>query len=218
MKTSKKIRGILIWLLVTILSVLAIYEVFGSPALTLEMALRRRERSAWVGPSKVIWEGASDLWPYDCLLVGETDYGYCFYAYRSNNFEYGRFDYVEKKSEEQFLILSGSVPVDVNVFELYVITDNAKAVRAQLTLETKCDEEPSYCGTYTAQAELNAGVFYQFAMDITGMDYGVLSFWADRLNGDDRIYRNISGTATIALYDRDGNLIDTIVTEYPVIE
>lgn len=218
MKTSRKIRGILIWLLVTVLSVLAIYELFGSPALTPEMALRRKEKYAWVGPSEVIWEGESCHWWYDRLLLGETDYGYCFYKYDGGVYGSGSFDYVEKGKRECFLVGSGTVPVDINIFQLFAITDNPKAVRARLTLETECEGEPKYTGTYTAQAELSGGVFYQFAVDITDMDRTVLGFWAERLEDDDRVYRNISGTATLELFDREGNLIDTVVTEYPAFE
>lgn len=215
MKTAKKVRGILLWLLITVLSVYAIYVVIGSPALTPEMAMRRREKSAWVGPSKVIWEGESCHWRYDRLLLGETDYGYCFYKYDSDIFDSGSFAYVEKGTKGCFLVGSGTVPVDINIFQLFAITDDPKAVRAQLTLETKCDENPIYVGTYTTQAELSGGVFYQFAVDITDMDRTVLGFWTDRLVDDDRVYRNISGTATLELFDREGNLLETIVTEYP---
>lgn len=220
MKTAKKIRGILLWLMVTLLSVYAIYVAFHSPALTPEMAMRRKEKSAWVGPSKVFWEGESHSWAYDCLILGETDYGYCFFMYNSENFGYAmnRFAYVEKGTRGCFLVDRSVVPIDIHVFPVFAITDNPKAVRAQLTLETECDEEPAYAGIYMAQAELSGGMFYQFAVDITDMDRAVYYFWADRLVDDDRIYRNISGTATLEFYDREGNLIDTVVTEYPATQ
>lgn len=215
MKTTKKIKGILLWMVVALLSVYAIYVAFHSPSLTPEMAMRRREKSDWVGPSKVIWEGESCHWMHDRLLLGETDYGYCFYKYDSDIFDSGSFAYVEKGTKGCFLLGSGTVPVDIHIFQLFAISDDPKAVRAQLTLETKCDEKPLYAGAYITQAELSGGVFYQFAVDITDMDRTVQGFWADRLSGDDRVYRDISGTATLELFDREGNLIETIVTEYP---
>ena len=220
MKTAKKLRGILIWLLISVISLWVIYDTVGSPALTPEMALRRRERNAWVGPSKVIWEGEGDSWACDRLILGETDYGYCFFMYKAESYGYGsnHFAYVEKGKRECFLVDKGVVPVDIHVFLVFAITDNPKAVRAQLTLETKCDENPLYTGTYITQAELSGGVFYQFAVDVSEMDRTVQGFWADRMIGDDRAYRGISGTATLELYDREGNLLETIVTEYPATE
>lgn len=86
MKTAKKIRGILIWLLITILSLVVIYDSIGSPALTPEMAMSRREKAAWIGPSKVIWEGESCHHWYERMLLGETDYGYCLYQYDSDTY------------------------------------------------------------------------------------------------------------------------------------
>jgi len=156
MKTAKKIRGILIWLLVTVLSLLVIYDIVGNPALTPEMAMHRREKYHMVGPSKVIWEGESCDWWYDRLLLGETDYGYCLYQYDSESFGYAQncLRYVEKGIRACFLGRDGGVGWDINVLPIFAITENPRAVRARLTLETVSDDHSIYEGIYTVEAEL----------------------------------------------------------------
>lgn len=217
MKTAKKIRGIILWLLITLLSVYAIYVAIGSPALTPEMAMRRSEKYALVGPSKVIWEGASCHHWYDRMLLGETDYGYCLYLYDSDTYGYAQdcLRYVEKGTKVCFLARTGGVTWDIDVLQIFAITENSRAVRARLTLETKNDENSLYEGIYTAEAELCGGVLYQFGLDMTDMDQTVRRFWKNRLSNDMWGYYGIGGTATLELFDREGNLLETIVTEYP---
>lgn len=84
-----------------------------------------------------------------------------------------------------------------------------------MTLDTECDENQIYVGTYKARAELCGGVLYQFALDMTDMDQTVRNFWEDRLCDDMWGYYGIFGKTTLELYDREGNLLETIVTEYP---
>ena len=220
MKTAKKIRGILIWLLVTVLSLLVIYDIVGNPALTPEMAMRRSEKYHMVGPSKVIWEGVSCDWWYDRLLLGETDYGYCLYQYDSESFGYAQncLRYVEKGTRACFLGRDGGFNWDINVLPIFAITENPRAVRARLTLETVSDDHSIYEGIYTVEAELCGGVLYQFALDMTDMDQTVRNFWEDRLCDDMWGYYGIFGKTTLELYDREGNLLETIVTEYPANE
>ena len=220
MKTSKKIRGILIWLLVTILSVLAIYEVFGSPNLTPEMGMHRQEKMQMVGPSQVIWDGEIESYWYDRLMLGETEYGYCFYLYDAERFYWGndRLTYVEKGKRECFHGLRSSTAMIGDTIPVFCLTNDPKAVRAQLTLETVCDENTKYSSSYTAQAELTAGTFYQFVVDATAMDETLREFWMNRLGNETRTFKEISGQTVLELYDRQGNLIDTVVTEYPAIQ
>ena len=216
MKTSKKIRGILLWLAIIAVSLWAIYVTIGSPDLTPEMGMHRLERLYKVGPSKIIWEGESFHRWYDRMILGETDYGYCFYLYDSGSYGYGMdsLTYVEKGREGCFVSHRSTITVESEVLPVFAISGDPRAVEARLTLETK-SEMAVYEGTYTGRAELSGGVFYQFSVDITDMDLTVKNYWEDRLNGDERTDQWISGVMTLELFDRDGNLLDTIVTEYP---
>ena len=216
MKTSKKIRGILLWLGIIAVSLWAIYVNLGSPALTPQMGMRRLERLYKVGPSKIIWEGETPHRWSDRLIQGETDYGYCFYLYASGSYGYGvdSLTYVEKGRERCFVSNRSSMTADSTVLPVFAINGNSRAVEARLTLETKSETE-FYEGTYSSTAELTGGVFFQFAVDITDMDLTVKNYWEDRLNDDKRVGQFISGVMTLELFDRDGNLIDTIVTDYP---
>lgn len=218
MKTAKKIRGILLWMLITVLSVGIIYVSCGSPSFSPEMAMHRREKARLVGPSKVIGGCEAVSESFDRLLLGETEYGYCFYLYddRFRFWDGGYLTYIEKNTRECFFTQSMHFPENYDVLPVFAINQDSKAVSARLTLETKSDRDPIYAEIHTAQAELSCGVFYQFAVDMTDMDYAVRNFWGYRIMKDDEnVYGYISGTATLELFDREGNLIETIVTEYP---
>lgn len=216
MTNRKKLRGILFWLLVTVFSLYAIYVANGSPALSPEMGMRQAEKRDLVGPSRLIGTVEAVSEDYDCMLFGETEYGYCFYLYDDEFrlWDAGRLTYVEKDTRTCFLTENVYWETDT-VMPVFAITPNPRAVSARLTLETECDENPLFVGTCTSQTELTYGAFYQFAMDITDLDSTVVHFWGGRLQNERWGYSHISGTATLELFDREGNLIDTVVTEYP---
>lgn len=220
MSTSKKVRRILLWLGIIAFSLWVIYVVIGSPSLSPEMGLRRLERIYKVGPSEILWEGESCHFWYDGLLVGETDHGYCFYLYDSSSYGYNvdALKYVEKGREGCFQVQAGTAPWDHQTFQVFAMAGDPQAVEARLILETACPEDTAYEGRYTSRAECTGGVFFQFEMDITGMDPTVRNFWKDRLDGDNRVGQFISGVMTLEMFDREGNLIDTIVTEYPATQ
>lgn len=218
MKNQKKIRGILLWLVIAVLSMYAIYVFCGSPSFSPEMAMHRQERGYLVGPSKVIGTVEAVSKTRDYLMVGETEYGYCFYMF-NDDFRFwdsGGLSYVKKGTRECFLTENLYYLNGFDAFPVFAVTQNPKAVRAKLTLETRSDRDPIYAEVHTAEAELTCGVFYQFAVDMSDMYHDVGEFWAYRFRKDDEtILGYISGTATLELFDREGNLIDTVVTEYP---
>lgn len=218
MKTAKKIRGILLWMLITALSACILYVSVGSPPFSPEMAMHRREKAQLVGPSQVIGKVEAVSKTREYLLVGETEYGYCFYMFddKFHLWDAGGLTYVEKGTRECFLTENLYYPNQQDAFPVFAVTQNPKAVSARLTLVTHSDLDPIYTETHTALAELSCGVFYQFAVDMSDMDSDVLHFWAYRFRKDtDSVLRFISGTATLELFDREGNLLETIVTEYP---
>ncbi len=218
MKTAKKIRGILLWMLLTALSACILYVSIGSPPFSPEMAMHRREKAQLVGPSQVIGKVEAVSKTREYLLVGETEYGYCFYMFddKFHLWDAGGLTYVEKGTRECFLTENLYYINGFDVFPVFAIAENPKAVRAKLTLESKSERDPIYAETHTAEAELTCGVFYQFAVDMTDMYPDVCSFWAYRFRKDtDTVLGYISGTATLELFNREGNLLETIVTEYP---
>lgn len=219
MSKKKKILGILKFSLLTIVSVLALYCFFGAPSLSPEMAMHRKEAAELIGPSKVIAADVASDGTYDRILLGETEYGYCLFEYRDewSFWDRGDLTYIARDDKRVCFISDQYYDVEFQKkLPVFAVSGNARAVSARLTLKTESDVNPIYySGTFSAWAQLRQSCYFLFEMDITDMDISIRCFWEDRLKGNSWAYDEISGTATLELFDRDGNLIETRVTEFP---
>lgn len=222
MKTEKKLRGILLWMLVIALSLWAIYAVFGYPSLSPEMAMHRAEAQKLVGPSEKIAQGEWKYDFFDHFLLGETEQGYCLYEYCENYLEWDDvLTYAEKQDRitlfpvNAVMTWRGDSSENTTVMPVFAIPGSIRAAGARLTLTAE------FSGKHyeaSADAQLEQGVFFLFNPEVVGVHEHVRDFWYRSLKGDPIVYPGVSGAMILELFDRQGNLIETIVTEYPAAE
>lgn len=146
---SRKTKA-LIYMIVIFLLGAALYISKGCPTLTFRQEFRRAEKSQMVGPSKIADELSSQEYhEFDDMLVGETDYGVCFFGrrayYRSSIFEDKRYDYTFTYREKADDITVLAAPNKWGVtwdwehyggvsLPVYIFTEYPEAVSADLTL------------------------------------------------------------------------------------
>lgn len=223
MSKAKRVRWIVIYLLIGILSVCLLYFAVDAPSFSPEMAMHRKEVRELVGPSKVIGGDAVEYGNFDHFLLGETEYGYCLYEYnhRVSVWDGGLLFYFEKSDPVTVLPMGtadmwyGGLPGEYICFPVFAIPETTRAVSASLTLTAE------YNGTHyevSQTASLRQEEFFLFELDVTEVHSFVRDFWNRRLKGRPAVYHDVSGTATVELFDHQGALIETVVMEYPVMK
>lgn len=217
MNRIQKIRGIIKYLLMILLSACVLYWGLGAPSITAEMALHRAERGELVGPSQLIAAANVDYVSTDRILLGETEYGYSLLEYAERlGWNQGRISYYEKTgSLTCFTTSAYYVPGWETVFPVYAIPENGKAVSARLTLETSSTTGDNYDLVLTAEAALREETFFLFEVDSEGVYDQILYFWRNRLQGEQSTHVYTAGTLTVELFDRSGELLDTVVMKFP---
>lgn len=221
MDRRKKLRGIVIFGLLAVISVVLLYFISGAPSFSPEMAMHRKEARNLIGPSKVIGGAATGHNQYDSFLLGETEYGYCLYEYNDgfSAWDGGLLSYVEKTDSVTVFPVStaymwyGGVPGEFGyILPVFAVPENARAVSAKLTLAAEYD------GVYyevSDTALLDQSAYFLFQPDVDNIHSYVREFWYRRLKGIPTAHAGVTGSATLELFDREGNLLETIVTEYP---
>lgn len=223
MDKRKRIRGILVHTGLIILCLILIYVGIGAPPFTAEMAMHRQEAMHWVGPSKVI---AGDAW--DCVfsenfLIGETSYGYVLYDYSQINGLWvdQHLSYAQKNrtvttfSAGRVRNWYGMSSENPNLFPVFAIPESPQAVSARMTLTAE------YRGQQfdiSETASLEQGVYFLFQPDVRNVDSNVLDSWYCCVSGLPVTRSGVSGSVRLELFDRKGNLLETIVTEFPATE
>lgn len=217
MNRSKRLRRILIYLLITVLSLCALYFSIGLfPSFSEEMAMHRAEARELVGPSRVI---AGDDVAYsgvDRILIGETDFGYTLYEYQETSWDSGCLSYHEKARGLTCFTTAGYFdPYFDEVLPVYAIPEDGSAVRARLTLETASTVQEEYNAVLTAEAELQEDTFFLFEVDTADVYEQILYFWYYRIQGRQDGHGYTTGTLTVELFNSDGDLLDTVTQEFP---
>lgn len=219
MNKGKRICRICIYLLVTVISFLIMYFTSDFTNMPLEVTMRREESAKLVGPSQIIAYDEVNYGTHDRMILGETDYGYTLFEYsEESGGKFGALTYHEKASP--LTCFSSSIYSDLitqsSPMPVYVIAQDRRAASARLTLNTRYTSAvESFEQTHTAESQLRQDTFFLFEVDITDMDHDTYMFWMYRLNGRDSYLPRLSGTAVIELYDSGGNLIDTVVLQFP---
>ena len=214
MSRRKRIFRIILHISLILVWLLVVYLGMGAPSFTAEMAMRRHEAAQWVGPSKIIARGETGE---KLLLIGETDYGYCVYEYRSGfgKMDSGYLTYITKDDPRICFMHHALVYGGMDVFSVYSISEVPGAVNARLTLESQVTDETEYTLTQTAQAELQDGVYFRFEIDMGEVDMRVSQAWNLWLMGESWHSKYVQGTMRLEYFDREGNLIATQEATYP---
>lgn len=220
MDRRKKWRGIVIFGLIAVISVVLLYFSSGAPSLSPEMAMHRQESRRMIGPSEVIAGAATGHSNYDSFLLGETEYGYCVYEYNDgfHSWDGGLLTYAEKQDTVTILPVSsgymwyGGVPGAYGfLLPVFVISENDRAVSAKLTLTAE------YGGIFyevSETADLEQSKYFLFQPDVDNIHSYVREFWYRKLKDSPNIYAGVSGGAKLELFDRQGILLETLELKY----
>lgn len=218
------------------------YIALGSPTLNFEQEFRRAEKANLIGPSRILEILDNNCSDFDRMLVGETDYGICFFGEteitvrRGNNYAKEEmvytFSYREKTGDITVIAAPNSSSIYWNDFKMclpvYVFDAYPDAARAELELTiTGSDTHVSngekittdYCEHFTATAK-RTGVGY-FRFDLTAKEKTRLYALCllSSVSGIDTYYNQPSAIAEIPgivrLYDANGVLI--IEKEFTIV-
>ena len=215
MSRRKRIFRIFLHLGLILLWCVVVYVGIGSPSFSPEMAMHRAEAAEWIGPSRVIGNHTADG---KGLLVGETDYGYCFYEYTDEFLKWDRGQLLYVSGDESRIcfmqdhLYYGTKDV---VLPVYSICTVPEAAMARLTLISDVNYEAEYTVTHTAEAVLQDGIYFLFEVDMSGENDLVPQAWNLWLMRYTLSGRNVRGTLRVEYFDRDGNLIETVSRTYP---
>lgn len=143
----RKTKAIICMIVIFLLGA-AFYISKGCPTLTFRQEFRRAEKSQMVGPSEIVDKLSSQEYhEYEDMLVGETDYGVCFFGrsayYRSSIFEEKRYAYTFTYREKAGDITVLAAPNKWGVtwdwehyggvsLPVYIFTEYPEAVSADL--------------------------------------------------------------------------------------
>ena len=125
----------------------AFYISKGCPTLSFRQEFRRAEKSQMVGPCEIVDRLSSqDYHEYDDMLVGETDYGVCFFGrsayHRSSIFAEKRYRYTFTYREKADDITVVTAPNDWGIMwhhsgvslPVYIFAEYPEATSADLAL------------------------------------------------------------------------------------
>lgn len=210
MSKRKRIKKILLALLILFISAISIYFfAFDSLPFSPEMAFRRKEKQAMIGPAEII--AKLDFNQYNHILIGESDYGYTFFEWQGNaNWRNSDLSYIQKQDGVTLYCtyyMYASEEYSKSWLPIFAFVDHPSAVSAELTLTiTQGGETVSY----PLSAQRSPEGYFLFSWDT--MDLRSYDFWLvqQHITG---AYSNyvLEGTvtATIRLYDQNGDLIET---------
>ena len=160
---------------------------------------------------------------YDEAIIAENEYGYTLFEYHTDDngsmFVSGNLTY-HPKGESITLFGPSEMHMHYYVDNLYMpiflFIDNNKASYAELELFTT---HTMYTGetrqhTYTANTHRSENSYFLFKLDFSDeVDFSSVDFIQHRLNRQPNLYPSVSGTATIRLYDSNGELLETHVLD-----
>lgn len=211
-----------LWALLAILVAIIYYIALGCPA-TFRQEFRRAEKAHMVGPSKIVDQVHFGEYPqFDKMLVGETEYGICFFGKQIVNkdnpsiswTEY-RFQYVEKTGDVTFSAapnITGSF--GLNQLPVYVFTEQKAAVRCSIIVHTIGSHDYFSNGTkvkdpfdetFQAEAERDPNGFFRFNFTANTDDRTYALYSLSNLCQDGVTYNGHEAIIRIKLLDAQGN-------------
>lgn len=228
MTKHRKLKTLLyICIVILALAILVSFLDLQSP--TAEIALRRQEKAQLVGPSAIIgYDDIKSEYGYDHkAIIGESEYGYTLFEYMESDtsqycYDAGSLTYHKKQDGfTTFTTHDGYLHIsyDGAVYPLWVFTDDQAAEQAHLSLECSYTLQGElYHQTYTFQAQRSENGYFLFMWDFSDeQDWIALDFLWERLNSLEKTSQFASGSATLELYNHDGQLLDTLTREYPCL-
>lgn len=222
--------------LLVLFAAIVYYIILGSPTLTFRQQFRRAEKANLVGPSTIVDTlGERTYSEFNKLIVGETEYGICFFGRYGSHVSGGHhsgerhylFTYTEKTGDLTIASvpnITGSLWDMWEEYDLpvYIFTDHKDAVQAELTLVlhgqntvTQDGEKVTTEYTETFQATgylVEPGVLRCTLIADSKQRCNAL-YMISEISSGKRIIpddaENSDIAAIVCLYDQNGNVIAT---------
>ena len=205
----------------------AFYYFLGAPTVSDSQAFRRAERANFVGPSEILYSNSIYGHSYDRILVGETETGVITYI-RCNRRDnvWDELQYIPKTGK----ITVVSAPMIFPRYAMdyppglpvFIVDEYPEAKRAELDIHITGSYSYNLNGKdytqplnqkFSLAARREKKGCFRFTIEVTGSDsqreeiacaMDVLAYTFTDLGP---VAKDAVITATIRLYDRDGNLI-----------
>lgn len=208
MGNRRKIRKIVIWLLIFLLSNAVLYVLSDAPSPNAKIAFRRQEKQNLIGSAEIVEILDFEDNRFDHLLIAQSDFGYTFYEWNDHNWDDGVLTY-QKKAKGATLYCTEYNYQDMYYGEgwlpIFAFTDHA-AASAKLTLVTTHGDKTA---TYPMEATRSDAGYFLFFWERNGVRD--LDFWLVQqlITG---AYNNyvLDGTAraTLELYNSKEELLE----------
>ncbi len=233
-RIPRPVKAVVCFLLILVLLV-AVYCFLGCPT-TYMQEFRRAEKAHLVGPSTIVHDTKESL--YDRMLVGETEYGICFFGsgevhYSGSHFPKTQYYFFYREKTGDVTVLSPGyyrspfwVGMDLKAkLPIYIFSDLPDAIRAEIEFQvtgnksistTSGSKEIPYDEHFTANASKIAdGVFLceltgESDSRIAAMEQIALMSSGPHVGGrfEDEVI-----PITVRFYDSNGQLIAEKQTE-----
>ena len=211
MGNRRKLRKIVMWLLVLLLSAAILYVLEGCPSFTAEMAFRRKEKQNMIGPAEFISTIDFPHGRYDHMMIGKSEYGYTFFEWDDGTgWDNGILSYILKQEGATLYCTYwpyGSSQYSSDWLPIFAFADVPAAVSARLTLKTTQEGETV---TYPLSATKSKDGYYLFSWKILTLRANDYRLVQQLITGKYSDYV-LEGTAqaVLELYNAKGELVGT---------
>ena len=228
----KPVRACL-WAAAALTLAVAYYIALGCPTFTMRQEFRRAEKVHMVGPSKIV-DNVLEYYDFQQMLVGETEYGICFFGKYGTSIHGGKHT-GEKHYSFSYQEKTGDITLAVapNVFggvwnqsgtnlPVYIFTEHKDAARAEIEIHIAGqrtrkvngkDIIDPYQEVFQETATRSKKGYFRFFLDCADEDGGyALDLLSDLVSGNGPIFvddRTATIQATVRLYDANDQLILT---------
>lgn len=210
MGNRRKIRKIVIWLLIFLLSNAMLYVLSGAPSHNAKIAFRRKEKQNLIGPAEIVEILNFEDNCFDHLLIGRSDYGYTFFEWNERYPDDGELSY-QPRAKGATLFCTKYSYQDISYGQgwlpIFAFVDLPAAYSARLTLAITTEHGES---TYLLETQRSQEGYFLFRLDTPNLK--AEEFWVTQqlIAGNYMGYVQIgTATATLEVYGRDATLLQT---------
>ncbi len=211
---NRKRKVIFNFILIAVL-ILLMYIFLGCPAFTPTQQFRREEKANGVGPAEILdtisLEEYSYLYPYDQMIIAESDHGATVFCYDSSNLRRNELTYRSFAKEETVFAVPSTTGYNFSSrkeasIPILVFDDVEAAQRAEMRIFVNVTGDAgNFQKEYFLNAERQTDGYILFTL--SAMSDVQLGFEGTALNELTRVNANVSVPVEISYYDRDDNLI-----------
>lgn len=199
-----------------ILLLLMGYIFCGCPAFSPQQQFRRAEKANLSGPAEnldtVSLEGASYLYPYNELIIGQSGDGVTLFCYNSADLKQNAFTYREKTDDIMVIAVPGKTfePKYLGCVPIVLFDGIKEAVYAELDVELKLRyDHLDSLKVYKLKANRKTDGYFLFSLFTEDAAQRHAVWLLTQICSDEGYgrYSEVAVPVTARFYDREGNLL-----------